>query len=500
MGKDPVMKHRLLAMALPFAAGLAFVGALAAAGGYPEAAGALLGTGLGIGLLALQLRLDDLGSRTERRQSAHTAAMAGALSANAAAHTRQNARLRRELQHTKTLVEELPSDAVALHRLYAEIAPAGGRLPTLGGWAATPRTILLLTDEIRRAQGVVVMLECGSGASTLMAALQMKASGHLHSKVVSLEADPAFAEQTRASLRELGVEQYATVVDAPIVDVELPDGEVVPWYDLSNLPTLDPVTLLFVDGPIGAIAEQARYPAFPLLAGRLAEDALVVLDDTNRPDEKAIVARWSEDWFAERRLHVVATTGRATVLRAEQAAAPVVPEPEPAAARSGGRPRATAAMALSDEPADQPAGEEPAVDEASAAEAVAEDPTTPNAEAEGSAEGLEEPDVTTDEAEAELAEPAEAAEAEVADPAVADPAEAEAEEPAPVGAEAEAEEPADPVAEPATDEPAAEDEADEQATGEVEADEPADVVPQEPPLTDEAPEQTVRRSRFAPPS
>lgn len=483
MGKDPVMKHRLLAMALPFAAGLAFVGALAAAGGYPEAAGALLGTGLGIGLLALQLRLDDLGSRTERRQSAHTAAMAGALSANAAAHTRQNARLRRELQHTKTLVEELPSDAVALHRLYAEIAPAGGRLPTLGGWAATPRTILLLTDEIRRAQGVVVMLECGSGASTLMAALQMKASGHLHSKVVSLEADPAFAEQTRASLREHGVEQYATVVDAPIVDVELPDGEVVPWYDLSNLPTLDPVTLLFVDGPIGAIAEQARYPAFPLLAGRLAEDALVVLDDTNRPDEKAIVARWSEDWFAERRLHVVATTGRATVLRAEQAAAPVVPEPEPAAARSGGRPRATAAMALSDEPADQPAGEEPAVDEPSAAESVAEDPTTPNAEAEGSAEGLEEPDVTTDEAEAELAEPAEAAEAE---------------EPAPV--EAEAEDPADPVAEPATDEPAAENEADEQATGEVEADEPADVVPQEPPLTDEAPEQTVRRSRFAPPS
>ena len=35
-----------------------------------------------------------------------------------------------------------------------------------------------------------------------------------------------------------------------------------------------------------------RYPALPLLHLHLAEHALILLDDTNRPDERLIAQRW----------------------------------------------------------------------------------------------------------------------------------------------------------------------------------------------------------------
>ena len=52
------MKDRLVAMTLPFAAGLALVGVMASVAGLPEAAAALLGLSVAIGLLGIQLRFD----------------------------------------------------------------------------------------------------------------------------------------------------------------------------------------------------------------------------------------------------------------------------------------------------------------------------------------------------------------------------------------------------------------------------------------------------------
>ena len=105
------------------------------------------------------------------------------------------------------------------------------------------------------------------------------------------------------------------MVDAPLVDVTLPDGSTSPWYDLAKLPDIGEIDVLLVDGPIGAIAEQARYPAFPLLADRLADGGLVVLDDTNRPEEQEVVRRWLEEEYAGRRLVQARAHGRATLLR-----------------------------------------------------------------------------------------------------------------------------------------------------------------------------------------
>jgi hypothetical protein len=58
---------------------------------------------------------------------------------------------------------------------------------------------------------------------------------------------------------------------------------------LVDLPEID---LLLVDGPPGSAGTQARYPALPVLSDRLADGAIVVLDDFSRADETTIVERW----------------------------------------------------------------------------------------------------------------------------------------------------------------------------------------------------------------
>ena len=200
---------------------------------------------------------------------------------------RNHGRTRREL-------DTVASDAMRLTRLAQHVAPGSERLPGLGGWALTPSTLFSMVEEIEGRTGPVTVLECGSGTSTLFLALVLTRRGQ-GGRVVSLESDPDYAEETRGHLRRLGVDDVAAVVDAPLVPQQLPDGSTQSWFDLAGLPELPPVDLLFVDGPVGDTAQQARYPAVPMLGDRLAPGACIVLDDTNRPDERAILDRWVSD-------------------------------------------------------------------------------------------------------------------------------------------------------------------------------------------------------------
>jgi hypothetical protein len=108
-----------------------------------------------------------------------------------------------------------------------------------------------------------------------------------------------FAGLARDQLRAHGLEQWATVIDAPLADTVI-EGESVQWYDLAALDLLpDRIDLLFVDGPPGDTGRLARRPAYVLLQSRLYDDSVVVLDDTNRPADKEI----SEDWLSRSTPH-----------------------------------------------------------------------------------------------------------------------------------------------------------------------------------------------------
>lgn len=161
--------------------------------------------------------------------------------------------------------------------------------PATRGWAASPDLLKYLTKEVftRKPQSI---LEASSGVSTLVLAYCLKQLGA--GRVVSLEHNEKYAELTRKTLAEHGVEAFATVITAPLVEYAL-NGETWQWYDLTELAVDAPVEMFVIDGPPGYIQPLSRYPALPLCEPLLADDCLLVLDDGNREDERRIVELWS---------------------------------------------------------------------------------------------------------------------------------------------------------------------------------------------------------------
>lgn len=181
----------------------------------------------------------------------------------------------------------------ALQGLYAEL-DLKTSLPPTRGWAASPDFLLELARHARDAKPLSV-LECSSGVSTLVLARCMQLNGA--GKVLSLEHDPKYAEQTRKLLQSHGLQDWAEVLDAPL-QVQALDGDTWPWYDLRILSADVVIDLLVIDGPPQATRKLARYPAGPLLFPRLNAGAHVFLDDAARSDELAIVQRWQKEFPA----------------------------------------------------------------------------------------------------------------------------------------------------------------------------------------------------------
>ncbi|HHI75951.1 MAG TPA: class I SAM-dependent methyltransferase [Gammaproteobacteria bacterium] len=164
-------------------------------------------------------------------------------------------------------------------------------LPFTPQWSAEADFLELLADRVRDAAPTQI-LECSSGLSTLVLARACELAGR--GRVLSLENGAEYAETTRAALAAYGLQSWARVVHAPLVEKPLPEGS-WQWYDLQGL-DIPPVDLLVIDGPPGFLQPLSRYPALPLLADRLAPGCCILLDDAAREDEQALVARWRRRW------------------------------------------------------------------------------------------------------------------------------------------------------------------------------------------------------------
>jgi predicted O-methyltransferase YrrM len=175
----------------------------------------------------------------------------------------------------------------ALCNLLAVIKP-NSVLPPTRGWAVWPdflQTLYVLILE-RRPK---LILELGSGVSTLLAAYASKQSGG--SRIVSLDHLAHCAETSRKHVAQHGLAQDVLIIHAPLKSVRVSDREVL-WYDPTPIEHLQEIDLLVVDGPPGDVQRNARYPALPLLFDKLSKDAIVLVDDANRPDEKSMVQQW----------------------------------------------------------------------------------------------------------------------------------------------------------------------------------------------------------------
>jgi predicted O-methyltransferase YrrM len=176
----------------------------------------------------------------------------------------------------------------ALQNLNA-VLPANDVLPATRGWAASPDLLAVLVDLVV-AERPSLVVECGSGASTLWLALAMRRFG-IDGRIVALDHDPVFGGKTRDLLARHDVGDLAEVRDAPLESFSL-DGETYSWYARRAWQDLTGIDLLFVDGPPATTGHLARYPALPLLSGALSPVVTAVLDDLVVPDMQKVLRLW----------------------------------------------------------------------------------------------------------------------------------------------------------------------------------------------------------------
>ena len=191
------------------------------------------------------------------------------------------------------------------------VLPVSDVLPATRGWAASPDLLMVLVDLVMTGRSSLVV-ECGSGASTLWIALAMRRF-EVDGRIVALDHDPVFGGKTRDLLARHDVREFAEVRDAPLESFRL-DGETYSWYARRAWEDLTGIDLLFVDGPPATTGHQARYPALPLLRGSLSPVATAVLDDLVVPDMQKALRRWL-DAYPEFSSEILPLEKQAAVLR-----------------------------------------------------------------------------------------------------------------------------------------------------------------------------------------
>lgn len=169
----------------------------------------------------------------------------------------------------------------------------GNAFLPFSGWAMAANDLFRLVSTIQvERYGTIV--ECGSGASTIAIGrlLRQLGSGHLY----SLEEDGAWYGMMAATLAAEGLTGIVTLIHAPLEPYLGADAN---WYALERAQQVQTgaghIDLLLVDGP-KSVTTYSRYPALPVFIAQLDGSSLIVLDDTRRPGETAVLERWSREF------------------------------------------------------------------------------------------------------------------------------------------------------------------------------------------------------------
>ena len=293
-----VRAETVAVLVIGWLAGALGLGLATGAGAVPTAG--LMALGLLLGVLLLLLR--------------HNLELATRIG-NLASQTTRTLEVARRVEtglydDVKPEIKQTFSQLEALHTLTA-VLPAHDVLPATRGWAASPDLLLVLVDLVISERPSLIV-ECGSGASTLWLALAMRRF-KIDGRIIALDHDPAFGARTRDFLVRHDVHDLAEVRDAPLEDVSL-DGETYSWYTSRAWAGLTGIDLLFVDGPPATTGHRARYPALPLLRGSMSPAATAVLDDLVVPDMQDVLRLWLEA-YPEFSSEILPLEKRAAVLR-----------------------------------------------------------------------------------------------------------------------------------------------------------------------------------------
>ena len=201
----------------------------------------------------------------------------------------------------------------SFHELY-HLLDIRHPIPHFAKWAIYPDFAGQIVSAAIKTKPKHVF-ELGSGISTVINCYCLEKLGG--TRVTSLDNDAVFAEVSRKRVQEdHGFKDMATVHHAPLVDVEI-NGNTYKWYDMSVLDNIEPIDMLIVDGPPAALNKHARYPAIPKLYEYLSPNAVILVDDANREDEKEMVEMWCKEFPALKAEFIDTQTGL-YILRKEQ--------------------------------------------------------------------------------------------------------------------------------------------------------------------------------------
>lgn len=177
-------------------------------------------------------------------------------------------------------------------------------------WAMEPTDLqnLLATIQYHQYRTVV---ECGAGMSTLLIGKLLKQLGGGH--IYSLDEDENWFEVIRTAVVFNDLTDYVTVIHAPLAP-NAESGEL--WYAPEQarqiLASAKHIDVLVVDGP-KSVSALSRFPALPFFAGALDSNSLIVLDDSRRNNEKAVIDHWRKRFNIEVEQQTGSLTGQAYI-------------------------------------------------------------------------------------------------------------------------------------------------------------------------------------------
>ncbi len=195
--------------------------------------------------------------------------------------------LLRSVEHRRRTVYD-ERQLQALLGLYSTLKPEAP-IPMLRTAALGADTALEYVRLIRQLKPTVVM-ELGSGVSTVLAALQLRENGA--GKVIALDDDEAWTAKTKDDLLEHHVQDWADVRYAKLQPHTV-ENEKISWYDTSLIEDVERIDVLLIDGPRDLHDQGNRRPGLVHLLPLFSEDVVIIVDDGDRPRWNAWVQQWA---------------------------------------------------------------------------------------------------------------------------------------------------------------------------------------------------------------
>jgi hypothetical protein len=149
------------------------------------------------------------------------------------------------------------------------------------GYSGTVR-LLRHVCRLMRARPGCDILECGSGASTLLIGAL---ANRYECRLVSLENDAEWAAHMQKLARRFGLER----VD--VLHTPLRSYGHYSWYSYPETLSKRQFGAVVCDGPPAA-TPGGRYGLLPVAGSSLTHDCTVLVDDTHRVGERKAISQW----------------------------------------------------------------------------------------------------------------------------------------------------------------------------------------------------------------